>query len=877
MRDLRTSLASRAWIWLVVAVVLVVCAVIGVPSWRSTISRATAAVFGESASQAAAQTPETFIQQARRAFARGQYAEAERLAKARPAGDSDAAAVLARLEAHRGRYDEARRLLEAGAAANPSGESALELGLLLQQHFGRADGSADHLTRVMGRGFQAPESESVFRAARAARALGRMQDANALFRAAARSGDPAVEVEWGELFLETFAPAEAMKSFQAVIKEAADWAPAHLGAARALAGDNPPMAAAAAEEALKIDGELADAHLFLAGLDLDNTRYDAARERIDRVLKANPDHLDARSLLGAIAYVRDDKAAFEAEAATVLKINPSFGEVYRVAGDLAARHYRFDEAVTLTRRAIELSPQNIRAQSDLGLDLMRTGEEAEARRVLDRTFKAFPFDQVTFNLLALLDKLEKFEVVQSGDLILKFDPNEANVLREYAVPLAHEALKKLSAYYQFTPKGPILIEVFPIHDDFAVRNLGLPGLVGALGACFGRVVSMDSPKAKPPGTFSWQATLWHELAHVVTLQMSNQRVPRWLTEGISVYEEGREKRSWATEMEVPFAMALERGQVLKLRDLNSGFTKPDTIALAYYQASLLVGHIVATRGDEALRTLVRVYGDGLEGEAAVSKGLGITIDELQGTFDKMLDERFSAMRTALKDAAKPAASGEARPATDIASLKAAASDRPGSYRAQLAYGAALAKQGDKAAYEPLEKAAALVPMATGAESSHAVMGRLAEQLNDPARAIKEYRELLTYDHNAIEAARRLAELGAKANDQKILAFANDRIVEIDPFDPAGHTGLGRIAMQSKDATVAMREFKVALAIGPADRASAHCDLAESYLLAGKPADAKREALAALEIAPSFERAQELLLKAIDGGQAPSSKDGSRLP
>ena len=74
-----------------------------------------------------------------------------------------------------------------------------------------------------------------------------------------------------------------------------------------------------------------------------------------------------------------------------------------------------------------------------------------------------------------------------------------------------------------------------------MRNLGLPGLVGALGACFGRVVSMDSPQAKAPGTFSWQATLWHELAHVVTLQMSNQRVPRWLTEGISVYEEGREK------------------------------------------------------------------------------------------------------------------------------------------------------------------------------------------------------------------------------------------------------------------------------------------------------------------------------------------------
>ncbi len=114
-------------------------------------------------------------------------------------------------------------------------------------------------------------------------------------------------------------------------------------------------------------------------------------------------------------------------------------------------------------------------------------------------------------------------------------------------------------------RGPILIEIFPVHDDFAVRNLGLPGLIGALGACFGRVVSIDSPHARQPGTFSWQATLWHELAHVITLQMSNQRVPRWLTEGISVYEEGRARPEWGRDMEVPFAVAMEQGKVLKLQ------------------------------------------------------------------------------------------------------------------------------------------------------------------------------------------------------------------------------------------------------------------------------------------------------------------------
>ena len=846
---------------LIVAAALIAALLATIPSFRQGLS-STAGIFGSISSQAAQQTPETFLQAARRALAQGRVADAEALANARPAGESDAAAVLARIDSVQGRYDEAVKRLEAAAAAQPGGEASLELALLLKQQFGRHNEAAPHLNRVLNRSTQAQDAETLFRAARAAQALRQMQDANTLFRAAARTPDPAIETAWGYLFLETFNPPEALRSFQQVLKQDASWAPAHLGVARTLANENPPAAAAAAEEALKIDPQFAEAQLFLAELDLDNTRYAEARERIDRVLKSNPSHLDARALLAAIGYVRGDKALYDAEVARVLAINPAFGEVYRVAGDLAARHYRFEEAVALARRALALDASNVRAASDLGLHLMRTGDEAEARRVLDRAFKMFPFDQVTFNLLALLDKLEKFEVVQEGDLIFKFHPDEAQVLREYAIPLAQEALKKLSAAYQFTPKGPILIEIFPVHDDFAVRNLGLPGLVGALGACFGRVVSMDSPKAKAPGSFSWQATLWHELAHVITLQMSNQRVPRWLTEGISVYEETRTRPEWGGEMELPFAIALERGQVLKLKDLNSGFTRPDTIALAYYQASLLVSHIVSTHGEPALRSLVRIYADGLEGDEAVKKGLGVSIEELQGTFDKMLEGRFASLRAALRDQLKPLeAAGE-----DIPSLKMAASQRPGSYRAQLVLGAALAKQGDKAAFEYLERAAALVPNAQGSDSPRAIMGRLAEQLGDTARAIKEYRALLAVDGTAIDEARRLAALAAKADDQQALAVAHARIVELDPFDAGSHTGLGRLALRSKDPVVATREFKVALTLGPADRASAHCDLAESYLLAGKPADAKREALAALEIAPSFERAQELLLKAIDGGQ-----------
>ena len=171
--------------------------------------------------------------------------------------------------------------------------------------------------------------------------------------------------------------------------------------------------------------------------------------------------------------------------------------------------------------------------------------------------------------------------VPHGEMIFKFDPGEAAVLAPYALPLAQEAYDAFVKRYGFTPKGPILIEVFPVHDDFAVRTLGLPGLVGALGACFGRVIAMDSPQARqPPGTFSWHATLWHEIAHVFTLQLSDYRVPRWLTEGVSGYEEHRRHPAWGRELTLEYAHALSRGGTFGVKKLPEGFKRPETSSIA---------------------------------------------------------------------------------------------------------------------------------------------------------------------------------------------------------------------------------------------------------------------------------------------------------
>jgi len=808
--------------------------------------------------------PSQPLQDLTRALIEGRYDQVDAIAEKLDNRDPLVVALKARAAMATGQYAQAEAALRPAAARVPTSEAALELGLL-QRMLGQSEADAT-LGRVAGLAQTSDDPVEVARAARALRALGRFEDANAAYRDAASGApsDPAINTAWGDLFLEKFRPAEALRSFQAALQADPRWAPALLGSARALEDENPPQAVALAKRALEVNPSYVDAHVFVAEQAIDAGQHAEAREGLQKALSVNPSSLNAHALLAGLAYIEDKQTDFDAEVAKALAIAPGYGEVYRVAGQLAAHNYRFDEAVVLTRRALAVDSRNPRALADLGMHLLRTGDEAGARTALESSFKADPYDTITYNLLSMLDTLDKFVTVREGDVVMRMSTDEAPVLGEYAMSLAHQALKALSARYEFTPRGPILIEIFPRHDDFAVRNLGLPGMIGALGACFGRVVTMASPKARPPGDFQWEATLWHEIAHVVTLQMSNQRLPRWLSEGISTYEEKRAKPDWARQMDVEFAGLYDRGETIKLKELNAAFQNPKMISLAYFQASLLVDHIVSAYGDAGLRKLVRVYAQGLDTDRAVRAALDTDLDQMQAGFDKTLERMFGGMRGVVNPP-----EGKDLLALSLEDLKTLATEHPRNYPVQLVLGHQLRKAGqDDEAVQAFERAAALVPIAAGKDSPHAQMAEIAMAKNDRARAITELQALVAVDFDNIEAARQLATLLRQANvdDPARLRPVYERIAAIDPFDAEAHTMLGRFAMQRDEAEIASREFRTVIALAPVDRAAAYTDLAESYWKSGKKAEAKKQTLAALEIAPSYERAQELLLKLVDGGR-----------
>ncbi len=227
------------------------------------------------------------------------------------------------------------------------------------------------------------------------------------------------------------------------------------------------------------------------------------------------------------------------------------------------------------------------AYSDLGITYLRLGDDDSARAALETSYKGDPYNPWTVNTLRLMDSYVNFVQFETPNFRVKLHTKEAGELRPYVEELLERALAEFVKEYGYKPPAKVSFEMFPDHPDFEVRTLGVPGL-GALGASFGMVVAMDSPSGRAIGEFHWGSTLWHELAHVVTLGATNNRIPRWFTEGLSVYEEWR--AGWGDRLEVDSIKQMLQDKLMKIADLNKGYirpTYPGQVQFAYFEGGML--------------------------------------------------------------------------------------------------------------------------------------------------------------------------------------------------------------------------------------------------------------------------------------------------
>lgn len=374
-------------------------------------------------------------------------------------------------------------------------------------------------------------------------------------------------------------------------------------------------------------------------------QYEAALGLLEKGLAVNSRDKALLSQKGAVLYLLGDQKGWEEAMAKALETDPLYGEGYYTLGELLIFHYRFTESEEQLRRCLEIDPDFNEAYILLGRTLANLGREEEARQALLESEKRDPFNYPwRNNMLRVLSDLDTFLEVESDFFKAMLDVDEAGVMRHYLLKWGQESMDILQEKYAFDPDVPVLLEMFPENEDFAVRTMGFTGL-GALGACFGRVVTLLSPRAKPfRGGFCWACTLHHELCHVYTLQMSRNRIPRWFTEGISVFEEGQLKKSWRRNLDADLFNNYHNDALFRLENFDGGFMGP-RILFAYYQAGLTVEFIVERFGQDRLLDMIRAFGKDLSTKGVVRRVLSMDLEEFDAAFREWVwEEKLSPLR-----------------------------------------------------------------------------------------------------------------------------------------------------------------------------------------------------------------------------------------
>ena len=693
----------------------------------------------------------------------------------------------------------------------------------------------NNLIQRFENGFIGRNDELVY-VARAMWALEFFHDANDAFRIVTQANPRDAEsfLAWGDLLAEKYNDPEAVASYQDALGIDPNMPLAHLGIAIVLADDDPERSQASLDRALEVNPNLIEGYLLRARQRIDAEQYDDADEETARAVEINPRSAEALSLLAATSYLRGDEAEFEGYVAEVLQTNPGYSEMYYTLGELCVSVRLYQQAVEFARQALELNPRDWKAMSLLGINLLRIGEEAEGTAALEAAYEGDAFNVWTVNTLTLLDSFTNFDRFETEHFEIKLHKEESAALAPYVTELLEEAWDTLSTKYRYEPEPPITFEMFPDHEDFAVRTLGLPGL-GALGVAFGKVVVMDSPSARPPEEFNWGGTLWHEFAHVITLGTTDHKIPRWFSEGLSVYEERKAVPGWGDDLQIDYLSAINDDQFLPIADLNNGFvrpTNPGQVILSYYQASLVCDYIDETYGFDAILEMLAAYKDGRNTEEVFEAALGVGL----GVFDREFAGWVRAKVAFI----------------DVEQFRNLTQEGFAAFEA--------GNLGD--AVGALTRAIELYPEYTAQQNPYELLAEVYIQMGDNAGAIETLSRFAALSEYAYGTYLQLAGLMRETGDTEGAADILTRAMYIHPMDLEGHRELGQVSLDDEDFAVAAREYEVLLALDVPDLANTYFNLASAQYGAGQVAEARRSILRCLEIAPSFEAAQELLLRIV---------------
>ena len=670
--------------------------------------------------------------------------------------------------------------------------------------------------------------------------LGQYQEANNQFRTAADQSpaNAMIRVRWGRLMHERFNNTEADNLFGEALRRDPKNAQAYYGLALVSADGFDSKAVAYAGKAIELDPKLYEAHGLLASLLLEDSEEAKAFAEADSALKISPEALDAMAVHAAIEVLNDRSP--DAWLGKIRQVNPVYGEGYALIAHHLVLNRRYTDGIAYYRKAIEADPRLWSARSQLGINLMRLGQEDEPRKQLALCYDNGYRNEETVNSLRLLDSYKNFVTFKGTGTILRLHKKEAELLRPYFEAELKKIMATYDKKYKMTLPGPVQVEVYPDHEDFAVRTMGMPGL-GALGVTFGEVIAMDSPSGRPPGEFHWASTLWHEMSHVYILTATNFRVPRWFTEGLAVHEETQASPEWGDRITPDVVAAIRDKKLLPVAELDRGFIRPEypnQVLVSYYQAGRICDYIQSHWGADKLLDMVHSFAEHKSTPDVIRQDLGMAPEDFDKQFLEWLDKdvgktvaSFDQWRAGLKDLAQQA--------------------RNKNYDAVL-------KEG--------EEVRRLYPDYVYPANPYEFMAQADLAKGDKQAAVAILASYEKIGGHSPSALKQLASLEEELGKPADAAATLERVNYIYPNDEELHRKLGDLSFAQNNFPGSIREYNAVVAMNPLDKAAAQFNLARAFFAAGQKDKAEDHVLASLEAAPDYRPAQKLLLQLKDSNE-----------
>ena len=645
----------------------------------------------------------------------------------------------------------------------------------------------------------------------------------------------------------------------------------HFGLARAFYQSDRNQMIQSLDAAIYINPNHVPSLLLLAEHQIDCEDYAGAGDLLDRAFGVNPWHPELWAYRAVLAHQANDSQACESHREKGLKFWPRNPQVDYLIGRKLSQKYRFAEGAAFQRQALKYDPNYLPAKIQLAQDLLRLGEEQEGWKLADEVHTGDAYNIEAYNLSNLHDHLSEFTTLEAEGFVVRMDKSEADIYGDMVIEFLQEAKTKLCEKYGLQLDKPVVVELFPNQQDFAVRTFGMPGGEGFLGVCFGNVITANSPKAQRPTNF--KALLWHEFCHVVTLNLTDNKMPRWLSEGISVYEELQRDPTWGQRMNPEYRGMILSGKLTSIGELSAAFLSPPTpshLQFAYYESALVVEFIVDRYGLEPLRAILADLAKGEQINDALSKHTA-PIKDIEKQFEIFARKRAEDLAPEV-DFEKPD-KDQFDPA-DYVMLLELLQEQPNNYWALTLYAKALlASSKWTEAKEPLEKLIALYPQYAGEDNGYRLLAEAHRQLGETEQEKDVLGKLAMISSDSSYAYGRLLEIAMAEQDWQGVVKYGEKSMAVYPMLAQLHWRLGRASEELGRDEQAVKSYQRLLLLDPSDPADVNYRLGR-LLLAKDPAGAKRHVLMALAEAPRFRQAHRLLLKIISDTPGPGASESS---